>query len=179
MLAGWCHPNPETGAEQISDNEFRNILLEAGRHFRSRILWQLKLWIEEDGEFWKPLGERFLRQVWPIQKVAKTPHDSARLIEFAFSDEDYFVTISNAILPLIGKIERDLFITLPPIGECGWNIVDAHPGRVLEILDRALPESANNWPYKIGAILERIIVADLSLRKDTKWVELFRRWNSR
>ena len=179
VLDSWGHPDSRTGTEQISDNEFREILLEAGHHFRSRILWQLKLWSKENGEFWKPLRERFLRQVWPSQKVAKTPHDSARLIEFAFSDEERFVAVSDAILPLIDKIERDLFITLPPIGECEWNIVDAHPGRVLEILDRALPESANKWPYEIGAILERIVDADPSLRKDTRWVALSRRWNSR
>ena len=182
VLDSWGRPDSRTGAERVSDDEFRKVLLDAGHRFRSRVLWQLERWSEGEGEsaeFWKPLRERFLRQVWPIQKTARTPQDSTRLIEFAFSDAESFVAVSDAILPLIGRIEREPTIVLPPIGECGWNIVDAHPGRVLEILDRALPESANNWPYEIGAILERIVVTDPSLRKDTKWVELTRRWNSR
>ena len=182
VLASWGLPDARTDAERITDSEFRKVLLEAGHHFRSRVLWQLERRSEGEGEsaeIWKPLRERFLRQVWPIQKTARTPQDSARLIEFVFSDEESFVAVSDAILQLIGRIERDLFITLPPIGKGGWSIVDKHPGRVLEILDRALPESANNWPYEIGEILERIVDADPSLRMETRWIELSRRWNSR
>ena len=184
MLASWGLPDARTDAERITDSEFRKVLLEAGHHFRSSILWQLERSSEGEGEgesaeIWKPLRERFLRQVWPIQKTARTPQDSARLIEFAFSDEESFGAVSDAILPLIGRIEREPTIVLPPIGECGWNIVDAHPGRVLEILYLALPENTNKWPYEIGEILERIVDADPSLRKDTRWIELSRRWNSR
>ena len=184
VLASWGLPDARTDAERITDSEFRKVLLEAGHHFRSSILWQLERSSKGEGEgesaeIWKPLRERFLRQVWPIQKTARTPQDSARLIEFAFSDEESFGAVSDAILPLIGRIEREPTIVLPPIGECGWNIVDAHPGRVLEILYLALPENTNKWPYEIGEILERIVDADPSLRKDTRWVELSRRWNSR
>ena len=182
ILECWRFSGSKTGAEGVSDKEFCEVLLKAGHHFRSRVLRQLERRSEGEGEsaeIWKPLRERFLRQVWPIQKTARTLQDSTRLIEFAFSDEESFVAVSDAILQLIGRIERDLFITLPPIGKGGWSIVDKHPGRVLEILDRALPESANNWPYEIGAILERIVDADPSLRKDTRWIELSRRWNSR
>ena len=182
VLENWDFPDARTDAERISDDEFREALLKAGYRFRSRVLSLLELWSEGDnehGKFWKPLRERLLRQVWPKQKEARTPQDSARLIEFAFSDEESFVAVSNAILPLIGKIERDIEITLPPFGKGGFNIVYKHPCRVLEILDRALSESANNWPYEIGEILERIVDADPSLRKDTRWIELSRRWNSR
>jgi len=181
VLASWGRPDPKTGAERISDDEFRKVLFDAGDRFRSRVLWQLERWSKEggeSGEFWKPLRERFLRQVWPIQKAARTPHNSARLIELAFSDEDSFIAISDAILPLISKIERD-HIILPSIRRVEGNIVDKHPKRVLEILYLALPENANNWPYEIDATIERIVVADPSLRVDPRWVELNRRWNSR
>jgi hypothetical protein len=181
VLASWGRPDPKTGAERISDNEFRKVLLDAGDRFRSRVLWQLERWSKEDGEsgeFWKSLRERFLRQVWPIQKAARIPHDSARLIEFAFSDEDSFIPISDAILPLISKIERD-HIILPSIRRGEGNIVDKHPERVLEILYLALPENANSWPYEIDAAIERIAIAEPSLRTDPRWAELNRRWNSR
>lgn len=181
VLASWGRPDPKTGAERISDDEFRKVLFDAGDRFRSRVLWQLERWSKDDGEsgeFWKPLRERFLRQVWPIQKAARTPHNSARLIELAFSDEDSFIAISDAILPLISKIDRD-HIMLPSIRRGEGNIVDRYPERVLEILFLALPENANSWPYEIDATIERIVIADPSLRVDPRWVELSRRWNSR
>ena len=68
---------------------------------------------------------------------------------------------------------------LPSIRRGEGNIVDRHPERVLEILYLALPENANSWPYEIDATLERIAVADPSLRVDSRLVELNRRWNSR
>lgn len=49
----------------------------------------------------------------------------------------------------------------------------------LEILYLALPQNANSWPYDIDAAIERIAVADPSLRVDHRWVDLNRRWNSR
>lgn len=181
VLASWGHPDPKTGAERISDVEFREVLLDAGDRFRSRVLWQLQRWSTDDGEsgeYWKPLRERFLRQVWPMQKAARTPKNSARLIELAFSDEGSFIAVSDAILPLISEIERD-HIMLPSIRRGEGNIVDRYPERVLEILFLALPENANSWPYEIDATIERIVVADPSLRVDPRWVELSRRWNSR
>lgn len=181
VLASWGRLDPKTGAKRISDDEFHKVLFDAGDGFRSRVLWQLEMWSKENGEsgeFWKPLRERFLRQVWPIQRAARTPHNSARLIELAFSDEESFIAISDAILPLISKIERD-HIMLPSIRRGEGNVVDQHPKRVLEILYLALPENANSWPYEIDATIRRIAVADPSLRTDPRWAELNRRWNSR
>ena len=177
ILLGWGASNNKS----ISDNEFRKVLLSAGYDFRSHILSQFTEWSNrKNGKFWKLLRKQFLRQVWPIQKTARTPQDSARLIEFAFSDEEGFIAISDAILPLVGKIESDLDIRLFPSEKEGeWRIVDKYPERVLEILYRALPESANKWPYKIDTILKRIVDVNLSLQTDIRWIELTRRWSSR
>ncbi len=181
VLASWAYPDSDTGAERVTDDELRQLLLDAGDGFRARTLWILERRGEgegDDGEHWKALQERFLRNVWPVQKAARTPQNSARLIELAFSNEDTFMAISEAILPLLSPIERD-HIMLPSIRRGEGNIVDKHPGRVLEILYLALPENANSWPYEIDATIERIAVADPSLRADPRWVELNRRWNSR
>ena len=167
VLVGWAFFYEGMGAVLISDKEFHKVLLEAGYHFRSSILSLLIFRSESDnenGNFWKSLRARLLLQVWPTQKIAQTSDDSARLIEFAFSDEDCFVAISDAILPLIGEIERDTYIELPPFGRCGFNIVDKHPDRVLKIVNLAFPECADSRPGGINVILERIVVADSSLR---------------
>lgn len=68
----------------------------------------------ENGQRWKSLQVRFLRDVWPVQRSARTPQNSARMIELAVSNEDRFVEISETILPLIGPIERD-HIVLPAL----------------------------------------------------------------
>ncbi|WP_341365917.1 hypothetical protein [Yoonia sp. BS5-3] len=116
---------------------------------------------EDDGEHWRALEERFLRNVWPVQKVARTPQNSARLIELTFSNEETFMAISEAILPLLSPIERD-HIMLPAIRRGEGSIADKHPERVLNILYLALPENPNWWPYEIDAALERIADANPS-----------------
>jgi hypothetical protein len=181
VLASWAYPDTNTGTERITDNELRQLLLDAGDSFRARALRMLESRGEgegDDGEHWKALQERFLRNVWPVQKAARTPQNSARLIELAFSNEDTFMAISKAILPLLSSVERD-HIMIPSIRRGEGNIVDKHPERVLEILYLALPENAKGWPYDIDATLERIAVANPSLRVDARLVELMRRWNSR
>ncbi len=182
ILASWGRPDSKTGTARISDEEFRKVLIDAGDSFRSHVLSQLKRWSKnngDSGEFWKNQRERFLRQVWPLQKAARTSNNSALLIELAFSNEDSFVAISDAMLPLISKLQRGCILPPSIRGDEG-NIVAKHPKRVLEILYSALAENANNWPHKINATsMERITDADPSLRSDTKWVELMRRWNSR
>lgn len=181
VLASWAYPVSDTGAERITDSEMRQLLLDAGDGFRARTLWILERRGEgegDDGGHWKALQERFLRNVWPVQKAARTPQNSTRLIELAFSNEETFMAISDAILPLLSPIERD-HIMLPSIRRGEGNIVDKHPERVLEILYLVLPENANSWPYEIDATLDRIANADKSLRVDPRLVELNRRWNSR
>lgn len=179
VLENWLYSHKENVTERISNEEFREVLLEAGDHFRSQVLWQLEQWIkEEGGRSLRAHLERFLREVWPIQRVARTPECSVRLIELAFSNDDSFMDISEVILHLICRIDSD-HRTLPFNDSVGEKIVDKHPERVLEILDIILPEDANRWPYEIDATLERLVVAEPTLRNDARWVELMRRWHSR
>lgn len=181
VLASWAYSDVDQGTERITDDELRQILLEAGDDFRAQTLWILDRRGREntdDGEHWKSVQERFLRKVWPLQRTARTPQNSARLVELAFSSENRFREISEAILPLLSPIEGDR-IVLPSIRRSGNNIIDKHPERVLEILYLVLPESATSWPYGIDSTLERITTANQSLRSDIRWVELMRRWNSR
>ena len=179
VLGNWICSHQENGTERISNDEFRKVLLDAGDRFRAQVLWQLRKWSkEEGGQSWRAHQERFLREVWPIQRVARTPRSSVSLIELAFSNDDNFMAISDAILPLLCPIEQD-YIVLPSIRPSESSIVDKHPERVLEILYIVLLENANRWPYEIDATLERLVVAEPTLRNDARWVELMRRWNSR
>ena len=179
VLENWAYSHQENGTERISNEEFREVLLEAGDHFRSQVLWQLEQRIkEEGGRSLRAHQGRFLREVWPIQRVARTPESSVRLIELAFANDDNFMDISGTILHLLCRIDSD-HRTLPFNDSVGGKIVDKHPERVLKILDIILSEDANRWPYEIDATLKRLVVADPALRNDARWVELMRRWNSR
>lgn len=181
VLASWAYSDIDNGDVRITDAELRDFLLVAGDKFRAQALWLMERRGKDDGEdgqHWKSLQVRFLRDVWPVQRSARTPQISARLIELAFSNEDSFMEISEAILPLIGSIERD-HIILPELWRDEGKVLDTHPERVLEILYVALAEDANKWPYDIDATLLRIAEVKSELRTDPKWVELMRRWNSR
>ena len=141
VLASWAYSDHTKGEVRISDAELRELLLNTSDSFREQALWQMESrgkGDSEDAQLWKSLQGRFLRQVWPVQRAARTAQNSARLIELAFSNEDRFLEISEAILPLIGPIERD-HIVLPSLRRDTGNAVDAHPERVLEILFTALP----------------------------------------
>ncbi len=181
VLANWAYSDVDKGEVRIADPELRNLLLDAGDNFRAQALWLMERWGKGDGvdgQHWRSLQDRFLRDVWPRQRSARTPQNSEGLIELAFSNEDRFMEISETILPLIGPIERDRKV-LPALSRDGGNVVDAHPERVLEILYVALPEDANKWPYEVDSTLLRIATAKSELRADPRWVELMRRWNSR
>ena len=181
VLASWAYSDFDKGEVRITDAELRDLLLVAGDKFRAQALLLMERMGKSDGgdgQHWKLLQVRFLRDAWPVQRSARTPQNSASLIELAFSNEDCFMEISEAILPLIGPIERD-HIMLPAVRRGEGNVVDAHPERVLEILYVALSEDANKWPYEMDATLRRIAEVKSELRTDPKWVELMRRWNSR
>ena len=181
VLASWVYSDIDKGEVWISDAELRELLLVAGDKFQAQTFWMMEKRGKDDGEdghHWKSLQDRFLHDVWPLQLAVRTPKNSARLIELAFSNEDRFMEMSEAILPLIGPIERDPGIHLS-LRLNGCNVVDAHPERVLEILYVALSEDANKWPYEIDKTLLRIAKVKSELRSDPKWVELMRRWNSR
>ena len=180
ILECWRLSGPKIGAEVISDKEFREVLLKAGDRFRSCVLRYLAQWSIEDGErgeLWKPLRVPFLHQVWPIQKEARTPHSSAQLIELAFSDEEGFVDVSEAISRLISRIDGDN-IVFSSIQQEKKDFIKKYPKPVLEILYLVLPENASSWPNETNEILKYITIADPLLQADTRWVELNRRWNS-
>ena len=181
VISSWVFSNSDKGEVLITDSELRNLLLKAGDKFRMQALWLMEKMGKKDGEegqHWKSLQVRFLRDVWPVQRAVRTSLIFESLIELAFSNEDRFMEVSEAILPLIGPIEHNYLMPMKfQLDEV--NIVNSYPERVLEILYVALPEDANKWPYEIDTTLLRIAEVKSELRTDPSWVELMRRWNSR
>jgi hypothetical protein len=59
------------------------------------------------------------------------------------------------------------------------NLVNKFPEKMLALLSAVLPEDVAAWPYDIEDMLERIGSAEPSLVRDSRLVELKRRWNAR
>jgi hypothetical protein len=170
-----------TGERYVTDAEMRAALVNADDDFRSRTLWQLERWSsehEERDDNWRAKVPVFLTEVWPRHIKAKSPRITARLLDLAFSDVTTFLQIADIILPLVTESDGE-HLSLPDLGESEGNVVDKYPDKMLALLSAVLPEDVGVWPYNIENIIERIGIADPSLVKDPRLVELKRRWNAR
>jgi hypothetical protein len=120
----------------------------------------------------------FLTEVWPRHIKTKSPRITARLLDLAFSETTAFPEIADIILPLVTESDRQ-HLWLPNLMESEGNVVDIYPDKMLVLVSAVLPENVEVWPYDIETMLERIGIADPSLVKDPRLVELKRRWNAR
>jgi hypothetical protein len=181
LLAGWGSVDKATGERWVTDVEMREVLVNADDDFRSRTLWQLERWSregEEGGGNWRAKVLVFLTEVWPRHIKAKSPRITARLCDLAFSNAATFPEIADSIIPLVTKSDRE-HLWLPDLGESEGNVVDKFPDKMLALLSSILPENIEAWPDNIEDALERIGIANPSLLKDPRLVELKRRWNAR
>ena len=181
LLAGWGSVDKATGERCVTDVEMRDILVNADDDFRSRTLWQLQRWSSKRQAGEESWGEKvpvFLTKVWPRQIKAKSPRITARLLDVALSNATTFPEIADFIIPLVTKSDRE-HLWLPDLKESAGNMVDKYPDKMLALLSAVLPENVAVWPYDIEDVLKRIGIADPSLRKDPRLIELKRRWNAR
>ena len=114
VLLGWGSWDQETDQRCTSNEEMRDVLLNANDDFRLEILSWVEIRLnsqeEEVAAKWTELLLELLRDLWPRQKSVKTPNVSARLLFLAFSNIDRLPEVANAILPLLTIIDRG-----PPI----------------------------------------------------------------
>jgi hypothetical protein len=182
ILAGWGTLNEETQKRLISNEDMRSVLILADDEFRSLFLWQVLKWSRDNkngtNKIWPKMLPEFLRDVWPRQKIAKTPKVSSQLCDIAFFDAKLFSELSEIILPFLTKIE-DGRLMLPEFQESQDNIFDLYPRRTLAILNAVLPDEVTTWPYNIERVLKQIGEADSSLNSDQRLLELKRKWNAR
>ena len=179
ILAKWGSIIEETDERCISDEEFRDILLQADEEFRPCVLWLLRKWSRDDkGEIrnkWKSLLPVFLKNVWPRQRKANSPAMSVSLCQLVSSNEELFPSLVGIILPCLTKIDN-LFRHYFPLYD---NVAKKHPHQMLDLLYAVLPDETSTWPFHIGKILTSISEGDPTIRTNEKFLELKRRWDSR
>ena len=180
ILFKWGSLIEGTDERCISDEKFKGILLKADDEFRSRMLWILEKWSQDDDEEtrnkWTSLLPEFLRDVWPRQRKANSPAMSVSLCELALSNEELFPNLVDIILPCLTKTDDLLYRHCLSLSD---NIAQKHPHQMLNLLYKVLPDETLTWPYDIEEILASISEGEPTLIANEKFLELKRRWDSR
>jgi hypothetical protein len=175
IFAGWKSVRKETQKRFISNEEMNDVLLYSSEHFKTQLLWQLKIWFNDSKEKkeYTELLSIFSSDIWPRQISAKTSDLSSRLLDMAFLSPAGFPELVKAILPLLTTINYSYSnIDFPD-----WT--KSYPRQTLDLLDIVLSDEIRLWPYKVEEVLRQISDADESLNSDERLLELKRKWNAR
>jgi hypothetical protein len=182
ILVAWATRDEITQQRLISNDEMRDTLLHANDNFRSRVLWLMERWSESNEphamEKWSQLVTELVQEIWPRQKSVKTPTISARLCGLALATIERWPEIKDIVLPLLTTIDKGHWI-LPNLRKEDWKIINLYPKQVLALLYAVLSENAEDWPYEIGEVLERLNDPQIGLIQDGRLLELNRKWNGR
>lgn len=178
LLSAWALTDASTVKKWITDEELREFLLHSSVETRSHVLWRAGVWAKDKREKWAPLILELLRKAWPLQLVAKSEMVSNQLFDLAFSDQDFFPELAEAILPLLTEIS-DQYYLLQILQAPYVDIVTSYPFETLSLICAVLPENTANWPYSIGELLELTANAGDTVRSDARFIKLKRKWDSR
>lgn len=155
LLRGWGGASVVAEPERlITDQELREVLINADDELRGQILLQVRQWSSRPDGPWRERIVPFLFHVWPKQRALRTPQMSTRLVELALASGDLLPKVVELLLPRLVPI-RSQFIHAFSLGEIGGD----HPARryptaMLDLLWAVLPEDTRHWPYKIEDILD-------------------------
>ena len=161
----------------ISDEEMRALLLKSDDAFRTQILKYAQQWpINENNQqasdIWKKQLPKLLK-IWPRQKKARSANISAALCNLLFASGSQFPDLSKLVLTLLlEKIDNPDDLYLYDLLYFEKDIINNYPEKLLEILDKVLPENAGQWPYGMDEMLERIGEADAKLKNNEHYIRL-------
>jgi len=183
ILALWSKTDNATGVRCITDEELRGLLLKSDDNLRTKILKQIEIWISglttyNSSDEWKSRLPEFF-STWPKQIDAWSPKVSTGFFNLLiWSGEQFPFLLKSMIHHLnkiydIGQLKLDDMIT-PDFGN---RIIPDYPKELLELLFTVLPNDTRQRPFKIAEILQKIVEADSSLKKDERYVELKRRYS--
>lgn len=181
ILESWGKADDTTGERYITDEEFHELLLKSDDKFRIVILDHLKLKIINKNNPSDQLKSRLpaLFAIWPKQMKAWSPEVSAGFFNLLIWSGEQFPVLLKLVINRLNKVYdlRSANLYSLTVSGFGNTIIQDYPKELLELLFTVLPDNANQWPYRIAEILQKIVEADSSLKKDERYVELKRRYS--
>ena len=183
ILALWSKTDDTTGVRRITDEEFHELLLKSGDELRTEILKQVGSWIrgpniDNSSDEWKSrLPELF--SIWPKQMKAWSAKVAASFCKLSLESGEQFPELSKLVVNRLSKINNSNSVDFytPTMMDPNNKIIQDYPKELLELLFTVLPNATRQRPFKIAEILQKIVEADSSLKKDERYVELKRRYS--
>lgn len=183
ILESWGKADDTTGERYITDEEFHELLLKSNDKFRTEVLKLVEVWIRgpntnNSSDEWKSrLPELF--SIWPKQMKAWPAKIAASFCELSLESGEQFPVLLKLVINRLGKIPHPYSVDFytPAIMDSNNKIIQDYPKELLELLFTVLPNATRQRPFKIAEILQKIIEADSSLKKDERYVELKRRYS--
>lgn len=170
VLYIWGHW-PATKAPYISNSEFRQVLLEAGSDFATRIIENLERSMSQQRIPGAKVVE-FFAEVWPLQKMFRTPELSGRIASLIFRSNELFADLVAVTAKELVRTRH--FDSYRAISRKDDSVIERYPAAVLTLMDTILPENPDDWPsYGIMDILDRLANADRT-RSDPRLKRLSR-----
>lgn len=175
LLHGWAfEADDASGARLISDEEFREALIDANDDVRRGVLHYLKDRQERRPEQWHNLALSFFQKVWPRQRALKTAPLSKALLRFALSSGELFPNIVSLLESRLVPL-RDGGGWLFEFNAEGENSpAKRYPRESLELLWAVLPDDASQWWFEIDKIL-LVLESSSDTRGDPRLSEIRRR----
>jgi SIR2-like domain len=151
----------------VSYAEARAALQQATEEGREHSIWFLTR-IVHDLDKWKTFGKPFVQKAWPRERKFQTSTSSRNFAHLAEEAGDQFPDVVKTILPFLGPVDHaDMLIY-----GAKKNLASRFPEPMLALLDRVIPDAAPVPPHDLRSILEMIVVAEPTLRQDSRWLRL-------
>ncbi|CAM1657215.1 SIR2 family protein [Bartonella apis] len=181
ILDLWTETDNATGAKRVTDEELHELLLKSGDELRTGILKEAAFRISIRNKNLSDQSKSLLPAlfaIWPKQMKAWSPEVSAGFFRLLLLAGEQFSGLLNVVINRLNKI-YDLspadFYSLT-LDVSSNNFVKDHAKELLELLFTVLPNDTRQRPFKIDDILQKIVDADSSLKKDARYIELKRRY---
>ena len=183
ILESWGKVDDTTGERLITDEEFHKLLLKSGDELRTEILKQVEIWIrgphtDNSSDEWNSrLPELF--SIWPKQMKVWSAKVAASFCKLSLESGEQFPELSKLVVNRLSKIPHPYSVDFytPAIMDSNNKIIQDYPKELLELLFTVLQNDTRQRPFKIAEILQKIVEADSSLKKDARYIELKRRYS--
>lgn len=174
LLHGWAGVGGNYGEAVISDEEFREVLIDANDDVRKGSLQYLQCWLEQQPEQWRDLVFPFFQNVWPRQRALKTEPLSQAVMRFILSSDDLFPELVDRLKSrLVPLRDGDGWVFLFSADEADMP-VKKYPRETLDLLWSVLPEGAFRWGRELEMLLP-LLEGDPRTGNDPRLSEIRRR----